>query len=35
MKKGSEVSGEIKASLEGDDPWTQKMKRDGLDESDK
>jgi hypothetical protein len=28
IKKGSEVSGEIKASLEGDDPWTQKMKRD-------
>ena len=27
-KKGSEVSGEIKASLEGDDPWTQKMQRE-------
>ena len=28
LKKGSEVSEEIKSSLEGDDPWTQKKKRE-------
>ena len=28
FKKGSEVSEEIKSSLEGDDPWTQKKKRE-------
>ena len=27
-EKGSEVSEEIKKSLDGDDPWTQKIKRD-------
>jgi len=28
MKKGSEVSDEIKKSFDGDDPWTQKKKRE-------
>ena len=32
LKKGSEVSEEIKSSLEGDDPWTQKKKREESEE---